>query len=161
MSLRVSRPRNTDPAEQLPYLSRSDNFIFRRSQLRQSKGTAAVQFLRADAHLGTETEFSAVGEASGCIPVHGSRIHSAQELAGVRLVTRDDGVAVLGGIAVNVSDCVLDIGDHSNSHAQPQILLEPVLLGRGRNLQSASQAASFSIATHFDTDFNNLLDDAA
>ena len=59
-----------------------------------------------------------------------------------------------------MSDCVLDIGDHSHSHAQPQILLEPVLLGRGRNLQSASEAASFSIATHFDTDFNELLDDA-
>src|ERR1700683_3477936 len=141
MTFRCSRPKNTRPAEQLPYLSRSDNFIFRRSQLRQSKGSAAVQFLRADAHLGTETEFSAVGEASGCIPVHGSRIHAAQELAGVRLVTRDDGVAVLGGIAVNVSDCVLDIGDHSHSNAPPQLLLNPAVLGRGRNLQYASQAA--------------------
>jgi hypothetical protein len=46
------------------YLTAAHDLVLRRSQFRQREGSAAVQLLRADAHLGAEAEFCAVGEAS-------------------------------------------------------------------------------------------------
>src|SRR5581483_7873487 len=53
----------------LSYLAGADDLVFRRSQFCESKGSPAVQFLRADSHFGAETEFPAVGESRGGIPV--------------------------------------------------------------------------------------------
>ena len=47
----------------LPHLPGPDNLVFRRREFRQGEGAAAVEFLGADAHLGAEAEFCAVGEA--------------------------------------------------------------------------------------------------
>src|ERR1700735_1689592 len=67
------------------HLPRPNNLILRGGQLRQRERPAAVQLLRANSHLGAKTKLSAVGETSRSIPVHGSGVHAAQELAGIGL----------------------------------------------------------------------------
>jgi hypothetical protein len=72
----------TSPAVSLlpgdsPHLPRPHNLVLRRSKLGQRERSAAVQFLGADAHLGAEAEFRAIGEARGGIPVDGRGIHFA------------------------------------------------------------------------------------
>ena len=47
-------PREVQP-RRLAHLSNADNLVLRRCKLRQRERSAAVQLLRADAHLGAET----------------------------------------------------------------------------------------------------------
>src|SRR5215469_5799375 len=75
-----------------PNLAGANDFVLRGGQLGQSEGAAAVEFLGADAHLGTETEFAAVGEAGGSIPVDRGGIDFTEELASVLRVAGDNGV---------------------------------------------------------------------
>src|SRR3954471_21930602 len=74
----------------LPHLPRSHNLILRRSQFLQCKGSAAMQLLRADAHLRAEAEFSAVGEARRRIPVDVGGIDQAKESARIGFAGGDD-----------------------------------------------------------------------
>src|ERR1700722_14440877 len=80
----------------LPHLPGPNNFILRTSQFHKCERAAAVKFLRADAHLGAEAEFSAIGETRRSIPVDDRRIDAAQKLAGIQFIPRHDRVGMLG-----------------------------------------------------------------
>ena len=54
-----------------------------------------MELVGADPDLGSETEFSAVGEASGGVPENTGRIDFEMKLLGSRLVVRDDAVGVV------------------------------------------------------------------
>ena len=53
-------------------LARTDNLVLGGCQLFQCERAAAVQLLGANAHLRAEAELGAIGEAGGCVPIHGS-----------------------------------------------------------------------------------------
>src|SRR5215467_15230516 len=92
----------------LAHLASADDFVFCGGQLRDGEGAAGVEFLGADAHFGAEAEFAAIGETGRGVPVDGGRIHLAQELARAGFIGSDDGIGVLGGVAVDVRDSVFD-----------------------------------------------------
>jgi hypothetical protein len=48
----------------LPHLACSHDLVLRRSEFRERERAAAVEFLGADAHLGAEAKFCAIGETS-------------------------------------------------------------------------------------------------
>src|ERR1700736_4376328 len=97
--------------ERLSYLPRSDNLVLRRSQLGQRERPTTMKLLSADAHLGSEAELRAIGEAGRCVPVHRGRIDSAQEFTGIRFVARHDGVGMLCGISIDVGNRFVHVRD--------------------------------------------------
>lgn len=79
----------------LSYLPCPDNLVFRRSELRQREGATAMELLRADAHLGTEAEFTAIGETGGGVPIDSGGIDSAEKPPRSGFIARDDGIGML------------------------------------------------------------------
>ena len=92
-----------------------------------------MQFLRADAHLGSETEFPSISEASRSVPVHGGRVYLAEEPAGIPLIAGYDGVGMFCRISVDVRYGLIHIRHYCNGHAEPKIFFIPILCFRSGN----------------------------
>ena len=72
----------------------------------------------------------------------------------------DDRVGVVGGVFVDVSDRLVDVGDDGDRHAQTQIFFIPILFVRGCHRKSGGERAGFAIAPNFDSGLHQLVHDA-
>jgi hypothetical protein len=63
-----------------------------------------VEAVGADADLGAVAEFEAVGESRAGVPIDGGAVDGREEAAGGGFVGGDDGVAVIGAVAVDRCD---------------------------------------------------------
>ena len=76
-------------------------------QLRKTHRASRVELLGGDAHLASKSEFAAVGETGGGIDVDRRAVHKGGEAVGNLVVFRDDGVAMVRGMASDVLDGVV------------------------------------------------------
>lgn len=114
----MRRPRITTRFE-LPYLAVPDDFILIGSEFGEGKWPAAVQLLSADAHLGSEAEFAAVGESGGRVPIDRSGVNLTEELSSASFIGSDNRIGVFGRILVDVSDGFAHVCDNGDCHAHP------------------------------------------
>ena len=76
-----------------------------------------MKLLGGNADLRPQTELAAVCEPGGGVDVHRRRIHVVQEVLGLEVVLRDDGLGVLGAVGIDEIDglihaaCRLDSQD--------------------------------------------------
>jgi len=113
--------------------------VFVAGQLLQAHGAAGVELLGGDAHLTAQAELPAVGEAGGGVDVHGGAVHQAGEEVRVGAGLGDDGLAVAGGVAVDVVDGLLHAADDVNGEDVIQELCVKVLGAGGGAVGEDSQ----------------------
>jgi len=73
------------------------------AELTEAHGAAGVEAVGADADFGAVAKFKAIGEARAGVPVNGGAVDGREEAAGGGFVGGDDGVAVVGAVAVDRS----------------------------------------------------------
>ena len=83
-------------------LSAAVDDILDAGQRRQPHGAAGVQLLRRNADFSAFSEFVAVGETRRSVDIDGCRIDRIQEALRSIITLRDDGVAVVGAVMVDV-----------------------------------------------------------
>ena len=87
-----------------------------------------------NAHLRPQAELEPVGKAGAGVDVHGGAVHFVQKFLRRGGVGSDDGVAVVGAVAVDVIDRFLHAADDLDGDLQIEILRAVVLfrrLGKG------------------------------
>ena len=116
------------------YLPITENNIFYGRQCFQPHRAACMQFLRADADLGTEAEFKAIRETGGGIDINGSRVDLVKKTQCVAVIFRDDCFGVAGVVAVDMSDGFIEGSYCPDREYVIKILFAPVLFRSGGDM---------------------------
>ncbi len=77
----------------------------------EAHGAAGVELVGADADFRSEAVFFSVAEAGGAVVVDAGAVYTALEGFGMPGIFGDDGVAVVGAVAVDVVDGFLKAAD--------------------------------------------------
>ena len=84
------------------------HYIFVDDEAFETYGTAAVQAVGADAHLGAEAIAKSIGKPRGSIVYDRCRIHGLQKSLRGLLVFGYNRVGVVAAVFVDVGDCFFD-----------------------------------------------------
>ena len=68
------------------------------AQLFQPHRAPGVELLGGNAHLASQSEFSAIREAGGAVDIDRRAVHRRRKEGGMGLVPGQDGLAVAGGV---------------------------------------------------------------
>ena len=93
-------------------LALSGEEIFVGDKAFKADGTAGVELAGADADFSTKAVAEAIREAGGAVAVDTGGINHLLEARRGFIVAEEDGVGVVGAIAIDVVDGFFDIGDH-------------------------------------------------
>src|ERR1700722_5573526 len=113
-----------------PDLSAAAHAVLEGRELLDADRAARMEAAGRDADLGPEAELAAVGELGRGIVQNNGRIDLAQELLRRRRVGGDDGVGVMGAIALHMRDRALDPVHQLGRDDGVEILGRPVGLAR-------------------------------
>ena len=94
----------------------------------EADGTAGVELAGADADFGTKAVAEAVREAGGAVAVDTGGVDHLLEACCGCIVAGEDGVGVVGAVAVDVVDGLFDIGDHLEGDNEIQILCAEIFV---------------------------------
>ena len=119
-------PRGTAQRRLVSHLSRPANDVLVGRQFLETHRTAGMKFIRADSDLRAETEFTAIRETGGGIPIDGRGIHLAQKLFRCRFVTRDDAIAVMRTELSDVRDGLVRRINHPESENEIEVFRRPI-----------------------------------
>ena len=114
-----------------------------------------MQFVGADANLGAEAVFEAVGELGRGVDHYRTRIDFAQKSSRMRNIFGDDGVGVMRAEGVDVRDCIVDVIDDAHRQNRIEIFAAPIVLARFAH--SCHQRARLFAAAQFDAGVAILL----
>ena len=106
-------------------------------QLFQRHWTARVQFLCADRDFRAHTHCAAIGETRAGIPVDCGRIHCVEEALGMIRRLGQDAVGVLGAMARDMRDRLVDAADYFQVERQVIPLGVEVFVNRRYNTRSS------------------------
>ena len=116
-----------------------------------------MELLGGDAHLAAESELAAVGEAGGGVDIDGGGIDAAGEFFRRRRIGGDDRLAVAGGMAVDMGDGFVNVGDDLDGEDIIEELgIKVVLAGGG----SVDDLLRLGIKAQFDGVFGAVIDEA-
>ena len=90
-----------------------------------------MELAGGDAHLRAEAVTEAVGKACGAVHIHPRAVHAGQELLLRGFVPRENGVGVVGAVAVDVGNGFLHAVHDLDGQDGVQILRVPVRVGGG------------------------------
>ena len=94
----------------------------------EADGTAGVELAGADADFGTKAVAEAVREAGGAVAVDTGGVDHLLEARRGCIVTGEDGVGVVGAVAIDVVYGLFDIGDHFEGDNEIQILCAEIFV---------------------------------
>ncbi len=94
-----------------------------------------MELLGADTHLRPQPELPPIGEARAGVDVDAGCVHFVQEPHGVGVFLGDDGLGMPRAVAVDVLQSLIDRFDHLDGGNQRQVLLAPILVGGGHDLE--------------------------
>ena len=94
----------------------------------ESDRTAGVEFAGADAYLGTETIAETVREAGGAVAIDSCGVDHLHEAGGHGIITGQNGVCVVGTVAVDVVNGFLDIRDDFDGDDHIQVLRAEIVV---------------------------------
>ncbi len=86
-----------------------------------------MNFARADANFGAQTEFAAVVEPGRRIDHHRRGVDPVDELTRSLIICRDNALGVFGAVELDVLDCLLHVFDDPDRENQIEIFLRPVV----------------------------------
>src|ERR1043166_1518039 len=94
-----------------PDLPIAENDKFRRRELFEAHGAEGVNFTRADADFGAQSELAAVVKARRCVHHHGGGVDAVDERSRPLIVLRHDGFRVFRPVALDMIDGFIHVGD--------------------------------------------------
>ena len=98
-----------------------------------------MQLARGDAYLRAKTKEESVRKARRTVMKHIGTIHTLEERTGVRVAGSDDGVGMMGTIAVNVVNRCLKIVHNAHGQDGVEVFGAPVLLCGGLTVNDGAR----------------------
>src|SRR5690606_26144276 len=118
-----------------PDLPVAAHAVLERSELLYPYRAARMHPPGSDSDLRSHAEFAAIGELGGSVVQQDRRIDLVEETLDGSMILGDDRLGVVGGIALDMVDRLIDAVDQLRGDDRVQIFGPPILLRRGLRLR--------------------------